>query len=222
MTVVNADTILSNFEQSVLLHRYLAILHAAPPIEASNSSNSGSSGESSSDAPQPGPGTSGGSGNSSRTTHINSGMSGISNANGSNSTPGNGLSNGTAGGSGGTMPGGAATSAGSSAGSSRFRMETNFYVLATACLMLANKSLRARMGSARPRRREELLRTAYSVQFRGRSVEKGTAEAAKWEAKLAAAEREVLIALGFDLHITDPLEALHVQRKQQVSAPLAV
>lgn len=103
------------------------------------------------------------------------------------------------------------------AGSGRqFRMETNFYVLATACLLLANKSLRARVGSARPRRREELLRTAYGVQFRGRSVEKGTAEAAKWEAKLAAAELEVLTALGFDLHLTDPFEALDSQRDQQV------
>lgn len=95
-------------------------------------------------------------------------------------------------------------------------METNFYVLATACLLLANKSLRARVGSARPRRREELLRAAYGVQFRGRSVEKGTAEAAKWEAKLAAAEQEVLTALGFDLHLTDPLEALNTQRDQEV------
>lgn len=97
-------------------------------------------------------------------------------------------------------------------------METNFYVLATACLLLANKSLRARVGSARPRRREELLRAAYGVQFRGRMVEKGTAEAAKWEGKLAAAELEVLAALGFDVHLTDPLEALDHQRAQNVSA----
>lgn len=95
-------------------------------------------------------------------------------------------------------------------------METNFYVLATACLLLANKSLRTRVGSSRPRRREELLRSAYGVQFRGRAVERGTAEAIKWEGKLAAAELEVLTALGFDVHITDPLEVLDQQRAQKV------
>lgn len=72
------------------------------------------------------------------------------------------------------------------------------------------------MGSSRPRRREELLRSAYGVQFRGRAVERGTAEAIKWEGKLAAAELEVLTALGFDVHITDPLEVLDQQRVQKV------
>lgn len=93
-------------------------------------------------------------------------------------------------------------------------------MLATACLLLANKSLRARVGSARPRRREELLRAAYGVQFRGRAVEKGTAEAAKWEGKLATAELEVLTALGFDVHVTDPFEALEHQRREQVGVVL--
>lgn len=107
---------------------------------------------------------------------------------------------------------------GPAAGPGRFRMETNFYVLATACLLLANKSLRARVGSAKPRRREELLRAAYGVQFRGRTVEKRTAETAKWEAKLSAAELEVLTALRFDVHLTDPFEALDQQRAQHVSS----
>lgn len=98
----------------------------------------------------------------------------------------------------------------------RARMETNFYVLATACLLLANKSLRARVSSARPRRREELLRAAYGVQFRGRAVEKGTAEVLKWEGKLAAAELEIMVALGFDVHLSDPFDGLDQQRKQQV------
>lgn len=96
-------------------------------------------------------------------------------------------------------------------------METNFYVLATACLLLANKSLRARVSSARPRRREELLRAAYGVQFRGRAVEKGTAEVLKWEGKLAAAELEIMVALGFDVHLSDPFDGLDLQRKQQVN-----
>lgn len=101
-------------------------------------------------------------------------------------------------------------------------METNFYVLATACLLLANKSLRARVSSARPRRREELLRAAYGVQFRGRAVEKGTAEVVKWEGKLAAAELEVMVALGFDVYLADPLQALDQQRKQQVDRGVVV
>ena len=100
----------------------------------------------------------------------------------------------------------------------RARMETNFYVLATACLLLANKSLRARVSSARPRRREELLRAAYGVQFRGRAVEKGTAEVLKWEGKLAAAELEIMVALGFDVHLSDPFDGLDQQRKQQVKS----
>lgn len=106
---------------------------------------------------------------------------------------------------------------GQATGPGRFRMETNFYVLATACLLLANKSLRARVGLAKPRRKEELLRAAYGVQFRGRTVDKRTAETAKWEAKLSAAELEVLTALGFDVHLTDPFEALDQQRAQHVS-----
>lgn len=60
------------------------------------------------------------------------------------------------------------------------------------------------------------MRSAYGVQFRGRAVERGTAEAIKWEGKLAAAELEVLTALGFDVHITDPLEVLDQQRVQKV------
>lgn len=101
-------------------------------------------------------------------------------------------------------------------------METNFYVLATACLLLANKSLRARVSSARPRRREELLRAAYGVQFRGRAVEKGTTEVMKWEQKLAAAELDVMVALGFDVYLADPLQALDQQRKQQVNVDVVV
>lgn len=112
--------------------------------------------------------------------------------------------------------------AAASASGGRARLETNFYVLATACLLLANKSLRARVGVARPRRREELLRAAYGVQFRGRAVEKGTAEVVKWEGKLAAAELEVMVALGFDLHLADPFEALDQQRRQQVTGRCCV
>lgn len=111
--------------------------------------------------------------------------------------------------------GNTSTASGGAAG--RARLETNLYVLATACLLLANKSLRARVGSTRPRRREELLRAAYGVQFRGRAVEKGTAEVLKWEGKLAAAELEVMVALGFDVQLTDPFEALQQQRTQQVT-----
>jgi len=128
--------------------------------------------------------------------------------------------NGSSGASTANGTGGTGTSSAGAAG--RARMETNFYVLATACLLLANKSLRARVSSARPRRREELLRAAYGVQFRGRAVEKGTAEVVKWEGKLAAAELEVMVALGFDVYLSDPLQALDQQRKQQVDGGFVV
>lgn len=127
----------------------------------------------------------------------------VTHANGSSSSAANGTSSTT-------------TISGEMAG--RARMETNFYVLATACLLLANKSLRARVTSSRPRRREELLRAAYGVQFRGRAVEKGTAEVLKWEGKLAVAEMEIMVALGFDVHFSDPFDVLDQQRLQQVKA----
>ena len=191
-------------EQSVLLQRYLAIINVPSTAETSKDSDTTANGSGN------GSSTFGGgknklSGSSSSGTKDAASVNSSANSNGSAA---NASANASAG-----ANSAAATAAGTPG---RVRMETNFYVLATACLLLANKSLRARVGSAKPRRREELLRAAYGVQFRGRTVEKGTVEAVKWEGKLATAELEVLVALRFDVHLTDPFEALDQQRGQQV------
>eukprot|EP00903_Cladosiphon_okamuranus_P016857 g15545.t1 len=183
----------------ILLHRYLAVISISTSSEAASSTsttttNSGADGSYGSGSLNKRPNAGGG---SSSTTK---GGRDSAHANGSSSSTANGASNAT-------------TVSGEAAG--RARMETNFYVLATACLLLANKSLRARVSSARPRRREELLRAAYGVQFRGRAVEKGTTEVLKWEGKLAAAELDIMVALGFDVHFSDPFDGLDLQRKQQ-------
>ena len=180
----------------MLLQRYLAIINVSSPSETSSSKDSDSTAN----------GTFG------------SGKNKLISGSGRDKDAASIGTNSSATANGSTVAAGASANADtSSAGTAgRVRMETNFYVLATACLLLANKSLRARVGSTRPRRREELLRAAYGVQFRGRAVEKGTAEVVKWEGKLAAAELEVLVALRFDVHLTDPFEALDQQRGQQV------
>ncbi|CAM9641707.1 unnamed protein product, partial [Ectocarpus fasciculatus] len=209
-TAVNSAPLICH--AGILLHRYLAVLCVSTPAEAASSTTKstatssdtgGANGTygsgSSSKRRQSGGSSSKGSKDGKDTTHA---------ANGSGSGSGStAATNGTGTGTTGTS---------TSSGGGRARLETNFYVLATACLLLANKSLRARVGVARPRRREELLRAAYGVQFRGRAVEKGTAEVVKWEGKLAAAELEVMVALGFDLHLADPFEALDQQRRQQL------
>ncbi|CAM9318137.1 unnamed protein product, partial [Ectocarpus sp. 12 AP-2014] len=204
-TAVNSAPLICH--AGILLHRYLAVLCVSTPAEAASSATKSTA--TSSDTG----GANGtyGSGGSSKTRQSGGSGKGSKDgkdmthaANGSGSTAAiNGTSTAT-------------TSTAASASGGRARLETNFYVLATACLLLANKSLRARVGVARPRRREELLRAAYGVQFRGRAVEKGTAEVVKWEGKLAAAELEVMVALGFDLHLADPFEALDQQRRQQL------
>ena len=198
--------------QSILLHRYLAVITISAPAELPGSvpktteSNSTNGAHNSGSSQKRQNGSSGGGG--SNPTAVGGKDAAHQNGSGSSNTA-NGMS------STGSSSAGAAVAAG------RARMETNFYVLATACLLLANKSLRARVSSARPRRREELLRAAYGVQFRGRAVEKGTAEVVKWEGKLAAAELEVMVALGFDVYLADPLQALDQQRKQQVHGGVA-
>lgn len=188
---------LSFRKQGILLHRYLAVISVSIPSEGASSTpktnSSGANGSYSSSSSSTNKGGKGGRDRDS--AHTNGSSSGT--ANGMSSTTNASVS-----------------VSGETAG--RARMETNFYVLATACLLLANKSLRARVSSARPRRREELLRAAYGVQFRGRTVEKGTAEVLKWEGKLAAAELEIMVALGFDVHLSDPCDGLDQQRKQQV------
>eukprot|EP00752_Nemacystus_decipiens_P004070 g3725.t1 len=173
----------------ILLHRYLAVITVSSSSEAasSTSNTTNSSGANGSHGSSAIKGGKGGR-DSAHTNGINSAANGASNA---------------------------TTVSVSGETTGRARMETNFYVLATACLLLANKSLRARVSSARPRRREELLRAAYGVQFRGRAVEKGTAEVLKWEGKLIAAELEIMVALGFDVHLSDPFDGLDQQRKQQ-------
>lgn len=191
------------------MHRYLAVISVSTPSEAAsstsksaNSSGANGSYSSSGSALNKRPSA------SSSSSTIKDGKGGRDAAHtngGSSSSTANGTSSTTT-----------VSVSGEKAG--RARMETNFYVLATACLLLANKSLRARVSSARPRRREELLRAAYGVQFRGRAVEKGTAEVLKWEGKLAVAELEIMVALGFDVHLSDPFDALDQQRKQQVNA----
>lgn len=191
-------------EQSVLLQRYLAIINVPSTAETSKDSDSTANGSS----------TFGG-GKNKLTSGSSSSGGGIKDVASVNSSSAN--SNGSAANASTNANAGANSAAATAAGTpGRVRMETNFYVLATACLLLANKSLRARVGSAKPRRREELLRAAYGVQFRGRTVEKGTVEAVKWEGKLATAELEVLVALRFDVHLTDPFGALDQQRGQQV------
>ena len=188
-----------SLEQSVLLQRYLAIINVPSTTETSKDSDSAANGS-----------TFGG---KNKFNSGNSSSGGTKDAASVNSSANSNGSAAAAAASANANTNAAATAAGTPG---RVRMETNFYVLATACLLLANKSLRARVGSARPRRREELLRAAYGVQFRGRTVEKGTAEAVKWEGKLTTAELEVLVALRFDVHLTDPFEALDQQRGQQV------
>lgn len=200
-------------EQGILLQRYLAAITASIPTEATSSASkattnsdvsgaNGTYGTSSSSKRQIGSSINNGS-----TKGVKGGRDSAHTNGSTNASTANGIGNT------GTSSGGAAD---------RARLETNFYVLATACLLLANKSLRARVGLARPRRREELLRAAYGVQFRGRAVEKGTTEVLKWEGKLAAAELEVMVALGFDVQLTDPFEELHQQRKQQVGDVVVV
>lgn len=190
--------------QSVLLHRYLAVITVTTPKEDKVSTSSEITTRTSDSATNGVSNVTGSTTSSSSRKEKLNGSSSNSNGSAKDPTTTSAVANGSAANAGGTSAG-------------RFRLETNFYVLATACILLANKSLRARVGSARPRRREELLRAAYGVQFRGRTVEKGTAEALKWEGKLAAAELEVLLALGFDLHLTDPLEALDHQLGEKVS-----
>lgn len=205
LTASRSPPLLLEHEQGILLQRYLAAITASTPTEAASSASKATTNSDVSGAN----GTYGSSNSSKRqigsTSSSTKGVKGgrdSAHTNGSTSaSSANGIGNT------GTSSGGAAD---------RARLETNFYVLATACLLLANKSLRARVGLARPRRREELLRAAYGVQFRGRAVEKGTAEVLKWEGKLAAAELEVMVALGFDVQLMDPFEELHQQRKQQV------
>lgn len=161
------------FHASVLIHRYLAIMNATTNTSDTTTSTNSNMTASSDRAATNGASNKLTGGTTGSTSGGNSGGSGsvsvkdTGNANGAAS-----VSNGS---SATSVSSTSSTVAGGSGGAAaRFRMETNFYVLATACLLLANKSLRARVGSARPRRREELLRAAYRVQFRGRAVEKGT------------------------------------------------
>jgi serine/threonine protein kinase len=79
------------------------------------------------------------------------------------------------------------------------------FVLATACLRLASRSLRVRVPGARPPKTSALLREAYKVQFPGREFIAGTPEVDQWERRVGLCEAAVLTSQHFDFSMEDPL-----------------
>ncbi|CAM9398132.1 unnamed protein product, partial [Phaeothamnion confervicola] len=105
---------------------------------------------------------------------------------------------------------GAGAAAAAAAGGGASYRETNVFSVASACLILANKAMRARVPAAvaRPLRAVALLSAAYAVQFPGRGMDRNSDDAKRWQAKVLAAEHCVLASLDFDLFMPEPLRML--------------
>ncbi len=82
------------------------------------------------------------------------------------------------------------------------------FSLATACLRIAGKTLRARVPFGRAPKTSTLLRVSYAEQFPGKTFPQGTKEAKQWDAGLLRCERFVQAACTFDFQLNDPFVAM--------------
>ncbi len=93
------------------------------------------------------------------------------------------------------------------------------FTLATACLRIAGKTLRARVPFGRAPKTSTLLCESYGEQFPGKTFLQGTKEAEQWGARLLRCESFVEAACAFDLYLNDPFAAMKLIACQIPSFP---
>ncbi len=102
---------------------------------------------------------------------------------------------------------------------------TNFsrpgaFTLATACLRIAGKTLRARVPFGRAPKTSKLLCISYGEQFPGKTFLQGTKEAEQWDARLLRCESFVQAACSFDLQLNDPFASMKLIANQISAFPI--